>query len=106
MRETGQNSASVRFRILYPVWGSRVLSYGVDRLPSMRPADIDRITVQEAVDRYIEMVRAKADTGVFAPGTAEVYSRDVATFAALAGPDLVLDDLAGHDLDTVLLRFA
>lgn len=72
----------------------------------MRPADIDRITVQEAVDRYIEMVRAKADTGVFAPGTAEVYSRDVATFAALAGPDLVLDDLTGHDLDTVLLRFA
>lgn len=60
----------------------------------------------EAVDRYAEMVRAKCSTGALAPATAEVYARDVHTFAALAGPDQVLDDLTGEDVDEVLLRFA
>ncbi len=60
----------------------------------------------ETVDRYVEMVRAKASTGALAPGTAEVYARDVVTFAALAGPERVLDDLSGEDVDAVLLRFA
>src|SRR6266700_3494657 len=72
----------------------------------MRPADVVRLSVQEAVDRYVEMVRAKTDTGVLAPGTAEVYARDVAVFAVLAGPDRVLDDLDGTDVDEVLLAFA
>lgn len=72
----------------------------------MRPADLQHITVQEAVDRYVEMVRAKTVTGQYSPGTAEIYSRDAATFAALAGPDHMLDDLAGPDVDTVLLAFA
>ncbi|MEU5882959.1 tyrosine-type recombinase/integrase [Spirillospora sp. NPDC047279] len=52
------------------------------------------------------MVRAKASTGALAPGSAEVYARDVLTFAELAGPDRVLDDLDGADVDEVLLRFA
>ncbi|WP_262402591.1 tyrosine-type recombinase/integrase [Actinomadura sp. CNU-125] len=60
----------------------------------------------ESVDRYVEMVRAKTVTGALAPGTAEVYARDAVTFAALAGADRVLDDLAGADVDAVLLRFA
>ncbi|WP_026411207.1 tyrosine-type recombinase/integrase [Actinomadura oligospora] len=72
----------------------------------MRPTDVQRLTVAEAVDRYAEMVRAKCSTGALAPATAEVYARDVHTFAALAGPDLVLDDLTGEDVDEVLLRFA
>ncbi|MFB9837254.1 tyrosine-type recombinase/integrase [Actinoallomurus acaciae] len=72
----------------------------------MRPADVRRLTVDEAADRYIDMVRAKTVTGALAPGTAEVYARDVRTFAALAGGDRVLDDLSGEDVDEVLLRFA
>jgi site-specific recombinase XerD len=72
----------------------------------MRPADVHRVTVNEAADRYIDIVRAKANTGALAPGTAEVYTRDVHTFAALAGGDRVLDDLTGEDIDDVLLRFA
>ena len=72
----------------------------------MRPADIQRVTVSEAADRYIEMVRAKTLTGALAPGTAEVYSRDVHTFADLAGATRVLDDLTGGDVDEVLVRFA
>lgn len=59
-----------------------------------------------AVDRYAEMVRAKTATGALAPGTAEVYARDVHTFAGLAGGERVLDDLSGEDVDEVLLRFA
>ncbi|RFU39729.1 integrase, partial [Actinomadura logoneensis] len=72
----------------------------------MRPTDVQRLTVAEAVDRYAEMVRAKCTTGALAPATAEVYARDVHTFAELAGPDRVLDDLTGEDVDEVLLRFA
>ncbi|MBE1536335.1 tyrosine-type recombinase/integrase [Actinomadura algeriensis] len=72
----------------------------------MRPIDVERVSVGESVDRYVEMVRAKTVTGALAPGTAEVYARDAVTFAALAGADRVLDDLSGEDVDAVLLRFA
>jgi site-specific recombinase XerD len=72
----------------------------------MRPADVHRLTVAQAADRYIDIVRAKTGTGALAPGTAEVYTRDVHTFVSLAGGDRVLDDLTGEDVDEVLLRFA
>lgn len=72
----------------------------------MRPAEIERVSVQEAVDRYVELVRAKTVTGQFSPATAEVYCRDVQTFAELAGAGRVLDDLDGADVDAVLLAFA
>ncbi|MFA1547037.1 tyrosine-type recombinase/integrase [Actinomadura chokoriensis] len=51
-------------------------------------------------------MRAKTSTGALAPASAEVYARDVVTFAALAGAERVLDDLTGEDVDEVLLRFA
>ena len=72
----------------------------------MRPGEVHRITVAQAADRYIDMVRAKTLTGALAPGTAEVYTRDVHTFTRLAGGDRILDDLTGEDVDEVLLRFA
>ncbi|MEV7803120.1 tyrosine-type recombinase/integrase [Microbispora sp. NPDC088329] len=72
----------------------------------MLPAQVNRVTVQEAADRYVELVRAKTLTGGLSPATAEVYARDVATFVRLAGPDRVLDDLTGEDVDAVLLAFA
>jgi site-specific recombinase XerD len=72
----------------------------------VRPAEVQRVTVTEAADRYVEMVRAKTVTGALAPGTAEVYARDVHTFADLAGDARVLDDLTGEDVDGVLLKFA
>src|SRR5690606_8915352 len=59
----------------------------------MRPAELNRLTVVEAADRYVELVRAKALTGALSPATVEVYARDVATFVRLAGPERVLDDL-------------
>src|SRR4051812_21867644 len=72
----------------------------------MRPAEVHRVTVAQAADRYVDMVRAKTATGALSPGTAEVYTRDVHTFARLAGGERVLDDLGGEDVDDVLLRFA
>ncbi|MEV4298853.1 tyrosine-type recombinase/integrase [Microbispora rosea] len=72
----------------------------------MLPVQVNRLTVQEAGDRYVELVRAKTVTGALSPATAEVYARDVATFVRLAGPGRVLDDLTGEDVDAVLLAFA
>lgn len=72
----------------------------------MRPADLNRLTVRESGDRYVELVRAKTLTGALSPATAEVYARDVATFVRLAGEETVLDDLSGEDVDAILLAFA
>lgn len=72
----------------------------------MRPTRLVHLTVEESTDRYADLVRAKTTTGQLAPGTAEVYVRDVQTFSALAGPHRVLDELTGEDIDAVLLAFA
>lgn len=72
----------------------------------MLPAQFNRVTVEEAADRYVELIRAKTATGALSPATAEVYARDVATFVRLAGPERVLDDLTGEDVDAALLAFA
>ncbi|MFI0369668.1 tyrosine-type recombinase/integrase [Actinomadura sp. 1N219] len=72
----------------------------------MRPSAVQRLSVAETTDRYAEMVRAKTSTGALTPRTAEVYVRDVLTFADLAGGERVLDDLTGQDVDAVLLAFA
>lgn len=82
------------------------MSEGAVNVRAMRPADVHRVTVAEAADRYIDMVRAKTLTGALAPGTAEVYTRDMHTFARLAGGERILDDLTGEDLDEILLAFA
>ena len=83
-----------------------VLSERGGNVRGVRPSKVQRLTVQETTDRYAEMIRAKAATGALAPATAEVYTRDVHTFAELAGPDRVLDDLTGEDIDDILLKFA
>ncbi|MEQ4723711.1 tyrosine-type recombinase/integrase [Nonomuraea sp. B19D2] len=72
----------------------------------MRPAELERLTVAEAADRYVELVRARTVTGALSPSTAEVYARDVATLVELAGAGVVLDDLTGDDVDALLLAFA
>src|SRR5690606_18287068 len=69
-------------------------------------AELDRVTVAEAADRYVELVRARVLTGALSASTAEVYARDVATLVELAGGGRVLDDLTGEDVDAVLLAFA
>ncbi len=82
------------------------LSVRGDTVEAVRPVKINRLTVQQAADRYVELIRARTVTGALSPATAEVYARDVATLVTLAGPDRVLDDLTGEDIDAVLLAFA
>ena len=53
----------------------------------MRPAELDRLTVVEAADRYVELVRAKTLTGALSQATAELYARDVATWWRWRGVD-------------------
>ncbi|WP_030453787.1 tyrosine-type recombinase/integrase [Herbidospora cretacea] len=75
----------------------------------MRPAELNRLSVEEAADRYVELVRAKVVTGGLSRATAEVYARDVQTFVRLTRVcrlSGVLDDLSGEDVDAVLLAFA
>nr|WP_062340192.1 tyrosine-type recombinase/integrase [Herbidospora sakaeratensis] len=75
----------------------------------MRPAELNRLSVEEAADRYVELVRAKVVTGGLSRATAEVYARDVQTFVRLTAAcrlSPVLDDLSGDDVDAVLLAFA
>jgi len=82
------------------------MSVGTGTVSIMLPAQVNRLTVEEAADRYVDLVRAKTVTGALSPATAEVYARDVTTFVRLAGPGRVLDDLTGEDVDEVLLAFA
>lgn len=72
----------------------------------MRPADLNRLSVGECADRYVELVRARTLTGALSMSTAEVYARDVTTFVQLVGEEVVLDDLTGEEVDAVLLAFA
>ncbi|MBF8194103.1 integrase, partial [Nonomuraea sp. K274] len=72
----------------------------------MRPAELERLTVAVAADRYVELVRARTLTGALSASTAELYARDVATLVELAGAGAVLDDLTGADVDAILLAFA
>jgi site-specific recombinase XerD len=82
------------------------MSVSTGTVSIMLPAQVNRLTVEEAADRYVDLVRAKTVTGALSPATAEVYARDVTTFVRLAGPGRVLDDLTGEDVDAVLLAFA
>lgn len=69
------------------------------------PPRLDRITVAEAVRRYLASVEVEALRGVLSPTTARSYARDVTEFARLAGADRVLDDVTGADVDHLLVRY-
>ncbi|GAB3667765.1 tyrosine recombinase XerC [Actinocorallia lasiicapitis] len=72
----------------------------------MRPAKLLPLTVQEAADRYTDLIQAKTATGQLSPASAQLYLRDLTTFTHLTGPDRILDDLTGTDIDETLLAFA
>lgn len=69
------------------------------------PPRLDRLTVAEAVRRYLASVEVETLRGVLSPATARSYARDVAEFARLAGGDRVLDDVTGTDVDHLLVRY-
>lgn len=69
------------------------------------PPRLTLLTVAEAADRYLAAVRKDAVRGVLSPATARSYTRDVTELAALLGPQRVLDDVTGDDVDDALVRY-
>lgn len=69
------------------------------------PPRLERLTVAQAADRYLAAVRVETVRGVLSPATERSYARDVAELTQLLGPDRVLDDVTGHDVDDALVRY-
>ncbi|GMA25965.1 hypothetical protein GCM10025864_37240 [Luteimicrobium album] len=69
------------------------------------PPRVVRLTVAEAVRRYRTVVDSETLRGILSPTTRDTYTRDLREFSVLAGPDRVLDDVSGEDLDDVLVRY-
>ena len=73
--------------------------------PVVAPPRLNRVTVAEAVATYLSSVSAETLRGVLSPTTQRNYDRDLREFSSLAGPDTVLDDITGADIDDFLLRY-
>lgn len=69
------------------------------------PPRLRRVTVDEAVSTYLSSVSAETLRGVLSPTTQRNYERDLREFSSLAGPETVLDDITGADVDDFLLRY-
>src|SRR5690606_27352755 len=70
------------------------VSVVVHRVAGMvAPPRLERISVAEAVRRYLAAVEVETIRGVLSPATARSYSRDVREFGRLAGGERVLDDV-------------
>ncbi|MCB7137528.1 tyrosine-type recombinase/integrase [Cellulosimicrobium marinum] len=69
------------------------------------PPRLERVTVQEAADRYLASVAAQTVRGVLSATTRRSWERDVREFTTLVGPSRILDDVTGEDVDDVLVRY-
>jgi site-specific recombinase XerD len=69
------------------------------------PPRVTRLTVGDAVTRYLGVLDTEALRGVISPTTRDTYARDLREFARLAGAATVLDDVEGEDLDALLVRY-
>jgi site-specific recombinase XerD len=67
--------------------------------------ELDRVTVRVAVDRYLDGVARAVAGHSLAATTAANYRRDLAEFVELAGPETVLDDITGAQLDDIVLAY-
>ncbi|WP_402465353.1 tyrosine-type recombinase/integrase [Isoptericola aurantiacus] len=69
------------------------------------PPRLERISVARAGDRYLSSVHVESVRGVLSPTTERSYRRDVTELVRLLGPDRVLDDVTGDDVDDALVRY-
>ncbi|MDO8144801.1 tyrosine-type recombinase/integrase [Isoptericola sp. 178] len=69
------------------------------------PPRPERVTVADAGDRYLAAVRVETVRGVLSAATERSYRRDVRELVELLGPDRVLDDVTGDDVDDALVRY-
>lgn len=70
---------------------------------------LDRITAEEAVNRYLRMVRRAVIGHTLSATTAANYERDLAEFVELAekqrGGGVLLDDLTAGDIDDIVIEY-
>lgn len=66
---------------------------------------LTRISVAEAVDRYLTGVRRAVAGKSLSQATAANYERDLAEFVDLVGAETVLDDLTAEDVDDAVLAY-
>ncbi|MGZ4601237.1 MAG: tyrosine-type recombinase/integrase [Oryzihumus sp.] len=70
------------------------------------PAFLTRVTVRDAVLQYQESLERRVMRSEMSPTSLHAYTRDLAEFVALLGPDTVLDDVEGDDIEVALTRLA
>jgi site-specific recombinase XerD len=69
------------------------------------PPHLERLTVEQSAERYLRSVRVETVRGVLSPTTERSYRRDISELVALVGPDRILDDVTGPDIDDALVRY-
>ena len=67
---------------------------------------LERITVADAVARYLAQVQRAVLGRSLAVTTAANYERDLAEFTDIVGPETILDDLTASDIDEAVLTYA
>lgn len=70
------------------------------------PPKLTRITLQPAVEGYLKRVSRSARTGNLSARTVENYTRDLTEFVRIIGPDTIVDDITGDQIDEAILTFA
>lgn len=70
---------------------------------------LNRLTVQQSVERYLRMVRRAVAGHSLAATTAANYERDLAEFVELAEKyhdvGVILDDLTAEDVDNIVIEY-
>lgn len=69
------------------------------------PRELERITVDEALDRYFASLDRAVQTGDLSPATVENYRRDITEFRQMVGGDKILDDITGEELDELVVQY-
>lgn len=70
------------------------------------PPILDRITVTEAVHRYLRGIERGVLAGTLSATTQSTYQRDMREFTRLSGAETIVDDITAEDLDDLLLTYA
>ena len=69
------------------------------------PPTPKRITIQDAVDRYLDVCSARVSVNSMSAATLRNYAADLGEFASLVGEDAIVDDITGADVDAAITAF-
>ena len=69
------------------------------------PPTPQRITLQDAFDRYIRSMEGRVIVGSLAKRTVQNYEADLTQFIDVIGGDVIADDITGPQIDDALIAF-